>query len=70
MADEILIRQLEKYISENFIEPEPVSEGDIINFGGAKFSVGHYEEKPPDKYDGFVGAIRWQLDKIFDRLEL
>ncbi len=64
MKIENLVQLLENYLSENFIEPEPLLEG-------LKFSIGHYEKpKPPDKYDGVIGAMRWQLDKIFDRLEL
>ena len=69
MADENLIRQLENYLAENLLEPEPPPEGAII-LHGPKYSVGHYEEKPPDKYDGVIGAMRGQLDKIFDKLEL
>ena len=69
MADENLIRRLESYLAENLVEPEPVPEGAIV-LHGAKFSIGRYEKKPPDKYDGLTGAMRWKIDELFNRLEL
>ena len=64
-----VLNLLEKYLAENYVEPEPPPEGVII-LHGAKFSVGRTEEKKPDKYDGFKGAIIWQIDKMLDKLEL
>ena len=69
MKIENLVRRLENYLEKNFIEPEPLPEGVII-LHGAKFSISRHVETKPDKYDGVIGAMRWQLDKIFDRLEL
>ena len=61
MLDENLIRKFDLYLSENY---EPLPEG-------FKFSIGRTPtEEKPDKYDGVVGAIRWQIDKLFDKLEL
>jgi len=57
-----VLKLLEKYLAENYIEPEPTE---------FKFSIGRSpEEKKPDKYDGFKGAIIWQIDKMLDKLEL
>jgi len=57
-----VLKLLEKYLAENYVEPEPTE---------FKFSIGRTpEEKKPDKYDGFKGAIIWQIDKMLDKLEL
>lgn len=64
MIHKKIIAEVEFYLSQNYVEPEPLPEG-------MKFSTGTTPtERKPDKYDGFTGAIRWQLDKIFDQLEL
>ena len=39
-----------------------------IKFHTPRYSVS-VEEKH-DKYDGKIGAIRWEIDKLFDKLEL
>ena len=51
-----VLKLLEKYLAENYVEPPP--EGVII-LHGAKFSTGRREEIKLDKYDGFKGAIIW-----------
>ena len=66
MADKKLVGKLEKYLEENFI----VLVTESIYIDGAKFSIGTPKETPPDKYDGVIGAMRWKIDEIFDRLEL
>lgn len=39
-----------------------------INFHMPRYSVD--AEEKHDKYDGIIGAIRWEIDKLFDKLEL
>ena len=56
--NEQLLEQLELYLAEYYVDPE-----------GAKYSlVG--PAGPKDKYEGVLGAIRWEIDKLFDRLDL
>ena len=58
MSNKNLIRQLENYFAENFIEPKPLP------------AVSKFLSDITNKNNGLMGAIRWQLDKIFDKPEL
>lgn len=61
MIDRKFISLINKYLKENYM---PLPKG--MNFSIGKTSL----EEKSDKYAGIIGAIRYNIDKLFNQLEL